>query len=85
MEIEEFLKNHHIEYKKHEHPAVFTCEEAEKHCLNIPGIATKNLFLRDDKKKRYFLVVLPAKKQVEIKKSPKQSELKKSALPVRTI
>ena len=66
--VEQFLQSHHIEYILHEHPAVFTCEEAEKHCVNVPGLAGKNLFLRSEKSARYFLVVLPAAKRADLKK-----------------
>ncbi len=66
--VEQFLQSHHIEYVLHEHPAVFTCEEAEKHCANIPGLAGKNLFLRSEKGARYFLIVLPAAKRADLKK-----------------
>ena len=65
--VEDFLKSHNIQYALHEHPAVSTCEEAEKYCGNIPGLACKNLLLRDKKGKRYFLVVLPAKKRSDLK------------------
>ena len=66
-----FLSTHNIEYTLHEHPAVYTCDEAEKHCKHIPGIASKNLFLRSKKDKRNFLVVLPAQKQTNLKKFAK--------------
>jgi Ala-tRNA(Pro) deacylase len=65
--VEEFLKANNIEHVVHEHPAVFTCEEAQKHCSNVPGVASKNLFLRDDKKRRYFLVILSSKKRADLK------------------
>ena len=65
--VEEFLKNNNIEYVLHEHPAVYTCEEAQKYCSHVPGVAAKNLFLRDDKKRRYFLVILGSKKRVDLK------------------
>ena len=65
--IGQYLKDHHITYVSHEHPAVFTCEEAEKHCVNVPGIPGKNLFLRSSKGKRYFLVILPASKRADLK------------------
>lgn len=68
MNVQNFLKEHNIEFTLHEHPAVYTCEEAEKHCGNIPGIACKNLVLQDKKGLRYFLLVLPAKKQTDLKK-----------------
>lgn len=65
--VEEFLKTNDIDYVLHEHPAVFTCEESEKLCSHIPGVSSKNLFLRDDKKRRYFLVIVDSKKRVNLK------------------
>lgn len=67
-DVEQFLKSNQIEYVLHEHPAVYTCEEAEKYRGNIPGLASKNLLLRDQNNKRYFLMVLPAKKRLDLKK-----------------
>lgn len=66
--VEDFLKSKEIKYVLHEHPAVYTCEEAEKYCGNVPGLACKNLLLRDKKGRRYFLVVLPAAKRSDLKK-----------------
>lgn len=66
--VEDFLKSKDIKYVLHEHPAVYTCEEAEKYCGNVPGIACKNLLLRDKKGRRYFLVVLTADKRTDLKK-----------------
>jgi Ala-tRNA(Pro) deacylase len=67
VDIYEFLKNHGISYEKFEHPAFFTCEDSDAFDLQMPGKATKNLFLRDDKGKRHFLVVVGHEKQVDIK------------------
>ncbi|MBD3359727.1 MAG: prolyl-tRNA synthetase associated domain-containing protein [Candidatus Buchananbacteria bacterium] len=66
--LEQFLQDEQITYILHEHPAVYTCEEAEKYCSQIPGLATKNLFLKNQKKNRYFLIILPADKQADLKK-----------------
>ena len=68
INVKKFLESHRIEYVLHEHPAVYTCEEAERCCGNIPGLACKNLFLRDSRGKRFFLAVLPAKKRADLKK-----------------
>jgi Ala-tRNA(Pro) deacylase len=70
-DVEKFLKSKQITYILHEHPAVYTCEEAEKYCGNIPGLACKNLFLRDKKKQRYFLLILPAQKRSDLKELAK--------------
>ena len=66
-EVELFLTKNNIEFILHKHPAVFTCEEAEKHCNNIPGLSCKNLFLKDKKADNYYLVIMPAKKRMDLK------------------
>lgn len=58
VDIFAFLSEHDIPFKKFDHPAVFTCEEAERLCPSMPGSATKNLLLRDRKGVRNFLVVV---------------------------
>lgn len=67
-QVEKFLHEKNISYVMHHHPPVFTCEEAEIHCKNIPGTPGKNLFLRDRKSERFFLVILPAHKKADLKK-----------------
>lgn len=62
--VEIFLQSHQIIYNLYEHPAVYTCEEAEKYCGDIPGLACKNLFLRDKKKKNIFYSFCPPKNEV---------------------
>jgi Ala-tRNA(Pro) deacylase len=56
-----------IEYEKHEHPPVFTVEEANAHWSDIKGKHSKNLFLRNKKGNRHFLVVMDAEKSLDIK------------------
>lgn len=65
--VEAFLQQYGIEYARHEHPAVFTCEEADEHCAHIPGLSCKNLFLKDKKGRRYFLLIMPAAKRTDLK------------------
>jgi len=60
------LTLHGIPFIIHEHPAVFTCEELAQYHLS--GLACKNLFLRDQKKKRYMLAVLPADQITDLRK-----------------
>ena len=66
----QFLADHHIEYERHDHPAVYTVEEAERLVPPLPGAKSKNLFLRDKKGVRHFLVVVSAQKRVNIKTLP---------------
>src|SRR3990167_345763 len=75
-QIKDYLEKHKIKYVFHEHPAVFTCEEAEVHCKHVPGLAVKNLLLKSDKG-QFFLVVLPAHKKLDMNQIKKLLEVKK--------
>ncbi|MFH1670290.1 MAG: prolyl-tRNA synthetase associated domain-containing protein [Patescibacteria group bacterium] len=66
-DIEPFLTSNGITFERFEHPAVFTCEEAERLVPDMPGSHTKNLFLRDKKGKRNILVVVGFEKNVDLK------------------
>lgn len=59
------MTSHGIEFRVHEHPPVQTCEELAQH--GVPGLPCKNLFLRDQKKTRYLLVVLPAAQKTDLR------------------
>jgi Ala-tRNA(Pro) deacylase len=51
------------------HEAVFTVEEAEAHPHGLPGLDTKNLFLKDAKD-QLFLVTVRADRRVDMKSLP---------------
>lgn len=61
-----FLDANGFEYQRIEHPAVFTCAEAESHRPSLPAVSTKNLFLCDKKARRFFLVVTACEKTVKL-------------------
>jgi len=67
MNILQFLSEHSIQYERVDHPAVFTCEEAGRLVPPLPGADTKNLFLRDKKGQRHFLIVVGYEKSVNLK------------------
>lgn len=67
MDIYAFLQEHHIDYEKYDHPAVFTCEEADRLVPPMAAARTKNLFVRDRKGARHFLVVVGYEKSVDLK------------------
>ena len=77
MNIYEYLQDLGIEYVEHTHPPVFTCEEAEAHVQDVPGFHTKNLFLRDRKGTRHFLVVVGYEKNVDLKSLADRLEVSK--------
>ena len=56
-----------IRYELYEHPPVFTAEEAATHWKEIPGTAVKNLFLRNKKGDRHYLIILGIEKQADLR------------------
>lgn len=65
-EFLDFLDANRFAYQRVEHPAVFTCEEAELHRPSVPATSTKNLFLCDKKARRFFLAVTSCEKNVNL-------------------
>jgi len=66
MDLARFLREHGIAAPRHEHRAVMTVEESLRHVPKLPGAKTKNLFLRDKKARRHFLVTVPHDIAVDI-------------------
>jgi Ala-tRNA(Pro) deacylase len=56
-----------IGYQLFEHPPVHTADEAARHWAAIPGTAVKNLFLRNKKGDRHYLVILGIEKQADLR------------------
>ncbi len=56
-----------IRYELYEHPAVFTVEEIGRVDLPHPEDGAKNLFLRDDKKRNYYLLTARDAVRVDLK------------------
>lgn len=67
IKIKDYLKELNMGYVTHSHPAVYTCEEADKYNKNIRGIHSKNLFLKERKSNSFYLIILPANKALNIK------------------
>jgi Ala-tRNA(Pro) deacylase len=55
-----------IPFERHEHPAVFTVEQALEHWAGIDAVHCKNLFLRNKKGDRHFLVVAAHSTAIDI-------------------
>jgi Ala-tRNA(Pro) deacylase len=66
-DIYAFLDSKGIRYQRYDHPAVFTVEEANRLVPDMPAAHTKNLFLRDEKGRRHFLIVVAANKKVDLR------------------
>lgn len=65
MEPYKTLNKVNIEYKEIEHKPVYTSLEAEFTKKLIDGIGVKNLFLKN--KSKYYLVLTPDNKKVDLK------------------
>jgi Ala-tRNA(Pro) deacylase len=55
-----------IAFQRYAHPPVFTAEDAARHWSSIPGLPCKNLFLRNKKGNRHYLVVAPIERSVDL-------------------
>lgn len=63
----QLLDQEGIVYELYEHAAVFTVAEAIAAHIPHGEFGAKNLFLRDDKHRAYYLVVLPDQKSVPLR------------------
>ncbi|MDP2925632.1 MAG: YbaK/EbsC family protein [Nanoarchaeota archaeon] len=68
QDIKTYLKNLNINFKTISHIPVYTCEEAEKYANELKGVHSKNLFLKNKKENKFFLIIIPAGRKLEIKK-----------------
>ena len=66
LKLQDFLIKHAIKLERHEHAAVMTVAESELLVPALPGAKTKNLFLRDKKGLKHFLVTIPAALSVNL-------------------
>lgn len=65
MKLQKFLTQNGFDFECHEHQAVMTVAESEL-LPKLPGAKTKNLFLRDKKGMKHFLVAIPAALTVDL-------------------
>ena len=67
QEIYEFLKSKNIWFEIAEHKAVFNMNELSEIEVPYPEYDAKNLFVRDDKKRNYYLITIKGNKKVDLK------------------
>ena len=67
QEILELLKERNIPYEIIEHKAIFNMEEAGQVEMPYPDAEAKNLFLRDDKKRNWYLVTVRGDRKLDLK------------------
>lgn len=67
QEIYALLNARNIWHEVTEHRAVFNMAEAAEIQLPYPEADAKNLFIRDDKKRNYYLITVKGDKRVDLK------------------
>lgn len=73
-EIYEFIKNKNIWYEITEHKAVFNMDELNEIEIPYKEYDAKNLFVRDDKKRNYYLITVKGNKRVDLKDFKNKNE-----------
>ncbi len=66
LEFLSFMNTNNFDFQRIEHPAVFTCAEADLYHTGVAAVSTKNLFLCDKKGRRFFLAVTSCEKTVKL-------------------
>ena len=72
LELLQLLDEKGIEYEITEHVPVFTIEEMFEAKLPFPEIIAKNLFIRDDKKRNYYLITVNEERKINLKEFQEQ-------------
>jgi Ala-tRNA(Pro) deacylase len=65
--VYERLTAMNIAYERYEHPPVATVEEAERHWSGLDAVHCKNLFLRNQKGNRHYLVIVEHSKRADLR------------------
>ena len=72
QELLDMLKEKGIKYEITEHVPVFTIGEMLDIGFPYPDIIAKNLFVRDDKKKNYYLITVQEERKINLKEFQEQ-------------
>lgn len=75
-EIYQYLTGKGISYEVTEHGAVYNMEDLATMDLPYPDSDAKNLFVRDDKKRNYYLITVKGEKRVNLKEFRKAHGLR---------
>ena len=67
QETYDYLRAHGVDFEITEHPAVFNMEECAAVDMPYPEDDAKNLLVRDDKKRSYYLITVRCGKRVDLK------------------
>ena len=77
QEIYDFLKNKNIGYEITEHKPVYNMQDLNDIELPYKDVDGKNLFVRDDKKRNYYLITLKGNKKIDLKTFSKNYHIRR--------
>ena len=66
-QVAHYLTTLGIAFERYEHPPIATAEEGEAHWAGIEAVHCKNLFLRNQKGTRHYLVILAHTKRADLR------------------
>ncbi len=72
-EIYSYLNGKNIKYEITNHKAVFNMDEVAKIQIPYPEADAKTLFVRDDKKRNYYLITVKGSTRVDLKQFKKNN------------
>ena len=78
-ETYQYIADHQVEFEITEHGAVFNMADLEAVKLPYPDADAKNLFVRDDKRRNYYLITVKGDKRVDLKDFRRKHERKPQA------
>ena len=67
QKVSDRLRTLGLSYERYEHPPVATAEEGDRHWAGIDAVHCKNLFLRNQKGTRHYLVIVVHSKRVDLR------------------
>lgn len=73
QQIYDYLRRENIWHEITEHEAVYNMTELSNIETPYPEYGAKNLFVRDDKKRNYYLITVKGDKQVDLKEFRKNN------------
>ncbi len=73
QQIYDYLKQENVWHEITEHKAVYNMAELSSIEIPYPEYDAKNLFVRDDKKRNYYLITVKGDKRVDLKEFRKKN------------
>ena len=76
-ELYDFLNERGVTYEVTEHRPVYIIDDMPQEKMLYPQCIAKNLFIRDDKKRNYYLITVKKDRSVNLKEFQKQFETRR--------